>query len=472
MSRRSVLLFGSVAALVLLLTFGCSLLPREDTGASAGGFIKLQIQAPASKGIAVTEFDVTGLSIQVRDPEGEVLQTIDWVAVQGPQNYLVPVKQLGQHQIEVTHFGEREGEAVQAMESASFNIQAMKITVIDIVPGGIGLIRVTPGGSIVTTLAGMPGAAGSDDGTGAAARFWFPVGVTTDGANLFVADEGNSTIRKIVIATRVVTTLAGMPGVIGSDDGVGAEARFNCPEGITTDGSNLYVMDWADHTIRKVVIATGMVTTMAGAAGVAGSDDGTGTEARFNSPGGITTDGANLYIADSGNCTIRKVVIATGMVTTMAGAAGVAGSDDGTGAEARFGGPMGITTDGADLYVTDNHTIRKIVIATGVVTTIAGTAGVSGSDDGIGAEARFNAPMGITTDGASLYVADKLNRTIRKVVIPTGVVTTIAGMAGVIGSDDGIGAAARFSRPQHITTDGASLYVADARNNTIRVVTK
>jgi len=323
----------------------------------------------------------------------------------------------------------------------------------------------------VTTLAGTPGAAGSDDGTGAAARFWFPCGVTTDGTNLFVVDQSNCTIRKIVIATRLVTTLAGMPGVIGSDDGTGAEARFNCPDGITTDGSNLYVVDWADHTIRKVVIATGMVTTMAGAAGVAGSDDGTGTEARFNSPGGITTDGANLYIAD-GNCTIRKVVIATGVVTTLAGAAGVSGSDDGTGAEARFGGPMGITTDGANLYVTDNHTIRKIVIATGVVTTIAGTAAVSGSDDGIGAEARFNAPMGITTDGASLYVADKLNRTIRKVVIPTGVVTTIAGMAGVIGSDDGIGAAARFSRPVRITTDGASLYVADARNNTIRVVTK
>jgi len=281
----------------------------------------------------------------------------------------------------------------------------------------LGVIDVTPGGSIVTTLAGTPGAAGSDDGTGAAARFWFPCGITTDGTNLFVADQGNCTIRKIVIATRLVTTLAGMPGVIGSDDGTGAEARFNCPDGITTDGSNLYVVDWADHTIRKVVIATGVVTTLAGAAGVSGSDDGTGTEARF-------------------------------------------------------GGPMGITTDGANLYVTDNHTIRKIVIATGVVTTIAGTAGVSGSNDGTGAEARFNAPTGITTDGANLYVADKLNRTIRKVVIPTRVVTTIAGMAGVIGSDDGIGAAARFSRPVRITTDGASLYVADARNNTIRVVTK
>jgi hypothetical protein len=142
MIRAKALLLGSVTLMVLLVAFGCSLLPREGTGASAGWYIKLLVQAPASKGITVTEFDVTGLNIQVRDPQGEVLQSIDWAAAEGPQSYLVLVKQQGEHQIEVIHYGERDGEQVQASESAFFNIQAMKITVIDIVPGCIGLIRV------------------------------------------------------------------------------------------------------------------------------------------------------------------------------------------------------------------------------------------------------------------------------------------------------------------------------------------
>jgi hypothetical protein len=144
MTGRKVLLGGSVALLVLLLTLGCSLLARDDGAApEAGGwYIRLQVQAPGSKGITVTDFNVTGLNIQVRDPAGEVLQSIDWLVAEGAQTYTVPVKQVGEHQIEVTHFGEHDGEQAQATESAAFSIQAMKITVIDIVPGGIGLMRV------------------------------------------------------------------------------------------------------------------------------------------------------------------------------------------------------------------------------------------------------------------------------------------------------------------------------------------
>ena len=149
-----------------------------------------------------------------------------------------------------------------------------------------------------------------------------------------------------------------------------AQARqrdSNDPHGVTTDGTNLYVADSGNHTIRKVVIATGVVTTLAGTAGFSGSSDGTGTTARFNDPNGVTTDGTNLYVADSGNHTIRKVVIATGVVTTLAGTAGSSGSSDNTGTSARFTIQMAITTDGTNLYVADsgNHTIRKVVIAIG-----------------------------------------------------------------------------------------------------------
>jgi sugar lactone lactonase YvrE len=326
----------------------------------------------------------------------------------------------------------------------------------------------------VSTPVGSVGATGSTDGAGTAARFYFPYGISIDGPNLYVADSGNNLIRKVVITTGTVTTVAGSTEVSkGSANGTGVSARFFNPGGITTDGINLYVADTYNHTIRKVVIASGLVTTLAGSAGVADSVDGTGSSARFYNPFGITTDGTNLYVTDSTNRTIRKVVIATGEVTTLAGSVNIWGSTDGIGTTARFGVLYGITTDGTNLYVSDsgNNTIRKVVIATGEVTTLAGSAGASnGSIDGTGSAARFAFPISITTDGTNLYVADSYNNTIRKVVKATGEVTTLAGSAGVSGLSDGIGSVARFSNPNGITTDGINLFVADTDNNTIRKV--
>ena len=237
------------------------------------------------------------------------------------------------------------------------------------------------------------------------------------GQTFTLRTPGNRTIRKVVIATGAVTTLAGTAGMQGSTDATGAKARFVSPIGITTDGVNLYVADDGNNTIRKVVIATGVVTTLAGTAGITGSTDATGAAASFKAPQGITTDGTNLYVADSGNNTIRKVVIATGAVTTLAGTAGITGSSDATGAAASFNSPQAVTTDGTNLYIADsgNKTIREVVIATDTVTTLAGTAGVSGSTDATGAAASFNSPEGITTDGAKLYVCDSLNDTIRAI---------------------------------------------------------
>ena len=159
----------------------------------------------------------------------------------------------------------------------------------------------------VSTLAGTAGLSGSTDGTGAAARFSGSLSITTDGTNLYVTDSGNSTIRQIVIATGAVTTLAGTALASGSTDGTGAAARFNFPNGITTDGTNLYVVDTNNDTIRQIVIATGAVSTLAGTAGLSGSTDGTGAAARFNGPNGMTTDGQRLFIVDSNNDTLRAM---------------------------------------------------------------------------------------------------------------------------------------------------------------------
>jgi sugar lactone lactonase YvrE len=321
------------------------------------------------------------------------------------------------------------------------------------------------------TLAGTPGSSGSTDGIGSAARFAEPDGIAVDTAgNVFVADTSNHTIRKITSAG-VVTTFAGTAGVSGSTDGAGSAARFNAPFGLTADtAGNLFVTDNNNFTIRKVTSA-GVVTTLAGLAGSSGSTDGTGSAARFNYSYGITTDTeSNVFVADTDNFTIRKVTSA-GVVTTLAGLAGSIGSTDGTGSAARFGNLFGLTTDTeGNLFVTDtsNNTIRKVTSA-GVVTTLAGLAGSTGSADGAGSAARFNSPKGLAADTAgSLFVTDTNNCTIRKVT-SAGVVTTIAGTSGVTGSANGFGSAARFQNASAIAVDTAgNPFVTDQFFQTIR----
>ncbi len=343
-----------------------------------------------------------------------------------------------------------------------------------LLPIACGGVATVSGTAVVTTIAGgnrtTPPTAGSTDGAGLKALFFAPEGITTDGANLYVADTYNHTIRRIVVATGEVTTIAGTAGVAGSTDGAGPAARFFYPYGIATDGTNLYVSDSSNHTIRKVLISTGAVTTIAGSAGAAGYANAAGTTARFNYPRGVAIDGGNLYVADSYNNTIRQVVVATGVVTTLAGNPG-GGSADGVGPTAQFLYPFGLAANGANLYVADtlNNTIRQVVILTGAVTTVAGTAGFAGAADGVGTAAQFNHPRGLETSGGNLYVVDAGNNNIRQVVIADGAVTTTAGGGGG-GSADGTGTGAQFFSPNGITADGANLYVADTMNNTIRKI--
>jgi hypothetical protein len=335
--------------------------------------------------------------------------------------------------------------------------------------------KITPAG-VVTTLAGsgqVP-SQGSADGTGASARFSLPHGVAVDGAgNLYVADDQTSIIRKITPAG-VVTTLAGTAGIRGVADGTGSAAQFDFPSDLAVDsGGNVYVADTYNHAIRKITPA-GVVTTLAGLQGISGSADGTGTAARFYTPGGVTVDGSgNVYVADTGNQTIRKVTSA-GVVTTLAGALATAGITDATGTAASFNNPLGVAVDGSgNVYVADtsSSTIRKVTPA-GVVTTLAGTAGLVGTTDGTGTSGLFNSPHNVTADSTgNLYVADTGSNTIRKVT-PAGVVTTLAGTVGIRGAADGTGTAAQFSFPTGIAVDGAgNLYVADSNNNTIRKMT-
>jgi sugar lactone lactonase YvrE len=322
-----------------------------------------------------------------------------------------------------------------------------------------------------TTLAGAAGSLGSTDGTGTAARFTYVSGVAVDSTgNVYVAVYGNATIRKIT-SGGVVTTFAGTAGFFGAADGTGPAAQFNTPYAAAADSAgNVYVADTNNHTIRKIT-SGGVVTTLAGTAGSPGSADGTGSAARFNYPSGVAvgSDG-NLYVADTYNSTIRQIT-SSGVVTTLAGTAGSPGSADGTWTVARFNTPYGVAVDSSgNVYVADegNQTIRKITSG-GVVTTLAGTAGSDGSTDGTGSAARFQSPLGVAVDDAgNVFVADTFNHTIRKIT-SSGAVTTLAGLTSTSGSADGTGSAARFKNPYGVAVDRVgNIYVADTGNYTVR----
>ncbi|MEJ0088157.1 MAG: hypothetical protein WDM80_00140 [Limisphaerales bacterium] len=163
---------------------------------------------------------------------------------------------------------------------------------------------------------------------------------------------------------------------------------------------NLFVADSQNHAIRKIT-TNGVVTTFAGQLGVAGSANGTGTAARFDSPCGLAFDKAgNLYVSDTGNGLIRKITSA-GAVTTIAGVAGASGFLNGAVASAQFNAPLGIAVapNGA-VFVADsgNHCIRKI--SGGAVSTFAGSPQVWGSADGKGVSAQFNGPVGLAFEAA------------------------------------------------------------------------
>jgi len=331
------------------------------------------------------------------------------------------------------------------------------------------------------TTGGTGGSSSTSGGTGSvspttsggAGFFVRPAGVVLDlSGDIFVADANDHTIKKITPAG-AVSVFAGSSGIVGSADGTGTAARFSQPAGLAIDnGGNLYVADSANATIRKIT-PLGVVTTLAGVASIRGVNDGTGATALFSSPTGLAIDAAgDLYVTDSTANTIRKITPA-GAVTTVAGTPLARGELDGQGQAAQFNNPSGIAVDGAgNLFVADtfNDTIRKITPA-GAVTTLAGSAGLSGTFDGTGHLALFNQPIGVAIDGSgNILVADSGNSTIRR-ISSAGTVTTLAGIAAISGFRDGAGSSALFNQPQALVSSAAGyIFVADTGNALIREI--
>jgi sugar lactone lactonase YvrE len=324
----------------------------------------------------------------------------------------------------------------------------------------------------VRLVAGSFGASGSNDGAAADARFFKPSGLAVgQDDTLYVADEGNATIRQIS-RDGEVRTIAGRARQSGWIDGFRDKARFAGPRAITVDAAGyVYVLD-SGSSIRRISPG-GYVTTIAGSAVWHGENDGLGQEARFSQPRGIAIDEAgNLVVADMGNNTLRRID-AMGMVTTIGGLPGVEGSVDGRLPDSRFKAPCGVFLDkDGTIFVTDtgNHTIRKASVAWPYsFGTLAGETRAAGNVNGFGTNAKFNSPAGIAVDVyGQVYVADSGNHIVRR-ISAQGDVDTIAGLAGVSGSADGTGTTARFDTPQDVAVDGnGNVYVCDTGNHVIR----
>jgi sugar lactone lactonase YvrE len=336
---------------------------------------------------------------------------------------------------------------------------------------------------VVSGLSGENGNAGHQDGTGSAAIFNDPMGLARDAdGNLFVCDARNHVIRKIS-TLGVVTTLAGEPGEEGAVDGVGSDARFRFPADIAVSPEGvLFVADSGNHCIR-VVQTDGTVSTLAGDLGnaddidvdygneaftpVAQDLDGTGAEARFNSPGGIAYSAEGLlYVSDTGNHIIRSVD-PDGVVITVAGKAGEWASTDGTGQAARFDSPMGLCFgSGGNLYIADsgNHSIR-CMDADGAVTTFSGNASEFGFQTGSRLDARYRAPSDITPHPEGGFVICEAFGNVIFRVDGSGNVSVLSGDGNPTPQQK------TLSRPSSAVCDDlGNVYVADTFNQEVVLV--
>jgi streptogramin lyase len=381
------------------------------------------------------------------------------------------------------------GPAINASMDKPRSVWAGAFGIVYIADTDNHCIRKVDAAGTITTVAGSGGSSGfsGDGGDATNAELDKPEGVWVDSSeNIYVADTNNHVIRKVDGATGIITTVAGIGKQNGytGDGGPATAAELNKPRGVYVDPSgNIYIADTENHAIRKVDAITGIITTIAGTGSSGDSGDGgPAILAELNKPGGVFSDlSGNIYIADSDNHRIKKVDGATGIITTVAGtgSSGDAG-DDGPAINARMDKPRGLWVDESGNILiadTENNRVKKVDTSSGIITTVAGngSGGYSG-DDGPATSASLKKPHAVCIHKASapayLVIADPSNHRIREVNLKTGIITKVAGTlwSGYNG-DNRLAKSARLYYPFGVHVDAShNTYIADTYNHRIRKV--
>jgi trimeric autotransporter adhesin len=340
---------------------------------------------------------------------------------------------------------------------------------------GHRVYRVSAATGAITTVAGAGGPGYNGDNVPAnTAQISYPYGIAVDQAtgDLYIADGGNNRIRKVTAATDLISTVAGggTSNYVDGDGGPATSAWLNTPMGVAFDPTtgDLLIADTYHNRVRRVSAATGVITTVAGTSTPGYNGDGfLATAATLYQPIGVTVmpGTGDVLIADTGNYRVRQVSIATGTITTIAGA-GYAGSD-----------AENIPATSAHLYPTEvvvyqpyghlliadagGNRVRLVAADTGNIFTVAGVGGASGfsGDDGPATAAQFWGPYGIALDPATndLVIADMMNNRVRRIAAATGIISTVAGNGTDSYSGENVPAVeAQINNPSGVAVDAAT----------------